>query len=105
MDVIYVERIRLKLFMLKNLLYNSSEKMSQTVAAMTTTTTKNMKDKNLWEFCVYKKKSNNEDIRKIIIFIQFYRFYNRFNLLDLNDIICSQFQSISSLYVVLLVTD
>lgn len=41
---------------------------------------------------MFTRKKHNEDIRKIIIFIQFYRFYNQFNLLDLNDIICRQFQ-------------
>lgn len=43
---------------------------------------------------MFTKKGNNEDMKKIIIIFQFYRFYNQFNLLDLNDIICSQFQSL-----------
>lgn len=57
MDVIYVERIRLKLFMLKNLLYNSSEKMSQTVAAMTTTTKKNERQESMGILCLQEKNT------------------------------------------------
>lgn len=76
--------------MLKNILYNSSEKMSQTVAAMTTTT-KNGRQESMGISCLHGKNTQLRH-KKLIIFIQFYRFYNQFNLLDLNDIICRQFQ-------------
>lgn len=43
--------------MLKNLLYNSSEKMSQTVAAMTTTKKKNERQESMGILCLQEKNT------------------------------------------------